>query len=214
VSIPAPPLLLITDRRQASGHVLDVAQRALDAGCRWLSLREKDLPADDQAWLLQHLLDYAQACGARVTLHGEAALAAMLRTHGVHLSAGSDTAAARRLLGPDALIGISIHTPKEAGAANPRDLDYVVAAPVFETPSKPGYGPALGPEGLALIVQAARVPVIALGGIRPENVSDCRAAGAAGVAVMGGIMRAPDPAEAVAALIGALAAPQAQPRPR
>lgn len=205
MNLPDPPLLLITDRRQAAGHVLDVAAKALEAGCRWLSLREKDLPQEDQATLLRDLLDRAQSCQARVTLHGDPALARLSRIHGVHLAAGSEAAAARRLLGKDALIGLSVHSAEEARAADPKRVDYVIAGPVFETSSKPGYGPALGPEGLALMVKASAVPVIAIGGIRPENVRDCRAAGAAGVAVMGGVMRAKNPAEVVEQIIGALA---------
>jgi thiamine-phosphate pyrophosphorylase len=207
MKLPDPPLLLITDRRQAAGHVLEVAAKALEAGCRWLSLREKDLPQEDQAALLRDLLDRAQTCHAKITLHGDPALARLSRIHGVHLAAGSEVAAARRLLGKGALIGLSVHNAEEARAADPKRVDYVIAGPVFETASKPGYGPALGPEGLALIVKASPVPVIAIGGIRPENVPDCRAAGAAGVAVMGGIMRAKDPADAVAQIIGALGAP-------
>jgi thiamine-phosphate pyrophosphorylase len=206
MKLPDPALLLITDRHQASGHVLDVAAKALEAGCRWLSLREKDLPQEDQASLLRDLLDHAQSCQARITLHGDPALARLSRIHGVHLAAGSEVSAARRLLGKDALIGLSVHNADEARAADPKRVDYVIAGPVFETASKPDYGPTLGPEGLALIVKACPVPVIAIGGIRPENVPDCRAAGAAGVAVMGGIMRAKDPAEAVAQIIGALGA--------
>jgi thiamine-phosphate pyrophosphorylase len=207
VKLPDPPLLLITDRRQATGHVLDVAAKALEAGCRWVSLREKDLPQEDQAALLRDLLDRAQSCRAKITLHGDPTLAQLSRVHGVHLAAGSEAASARRLLGKDALIGLSVHNAEEARAADPKRVDYVIAGPVFETPSKPGYGPVLGPKGLALIVKVSSVPVIAIGGIRPDNVPDCRAAGAAGVAVMGGIMRAKDPADAVAQIIRALGAP-------
>jgi len=82
----------------------------------------------------------------------------------------------------------------------------VIAGPVFETSSKPGYGPALGPEGLALVAKTCPVPVIAIGGINPENTPDCVLAGAAGIAVMGGVMRAKDPADVIAQLIGALPA--------
>jgi thiamine-phosphate pyrophosphorylase len=206
VKLPDPPLLLITDRHQATGHVLDVAAKALAAGCRWVSLREKDLPQEDQASLLRDLLDRAQELRAKVTLHGDPALARLSRIHGVHLAAGSGVAAARRLLGKDALIGLSIHGAEAARAVDAKLVDYVIAGPVFETTSKPGYGPTLGPEGLALIVKACPVPVIAIGGIDAENVPDCLVAGAAGVAVMGGIMRAKNPADAVAQVIGALTA--------
>jgi thiamine-phosphate pyrophosphorylase len=68
--------------------------------------------------------------------------------------------------------------------------DWVFVSPVFPTPSKPGYGPALGPDGLARLV-AGGPPAYALGGVRPGDVAACRAAGAAGIAVMGGVMADP-----------------------
>jgi thiamine-phosphate pyrophosphorylase len=202
VTIPDPPLLLITDRHQAGGNITGIAEAAFSAGCRWLSLREKDLPATEQIALLRGLLNCARKYRAKVTLHGEAKLAREAGADGVHLAAGGNAAEARRLLGKDALIGLSIHRAEEAHAVDGKLADYVIAGPVFETQSKTGYGPALGPEGLALIAKASPVPVIAIGGIKPENLSDCLLADAAGVAVMGSVMRAKDPAEVVAQLIG------------
>jgi thiamine-phosphate pyrophosphorylase len=113
------------------------------------------------------------------------------------------------LFGPDALIGLSIHTIDEARRADARHLDYVVAGPVFETESKPGYGPALGIDGLAQIANVCAVPLVAIGGINPENALECRAAGAAGIAVMGNVMRAKNPAGAVMQLIASLSRPLA-----
>jgi thiamine-phosphate pyrophosphorylase len=205
--LPTPPFLLVTDRNQARGTITSIAEAAFAAGCRWLSLREKDLPQSEQALLLRKLLDCAQKYQAKVTLHGEAKIARDTGAHGVHLAAGGDVAKARRLLGKAALIGLSVHSAKEARAVDAKLVDYVIAGPVFETASKPGYGPALGPEGLALIAKACPVAVVAIGGINFENTPDCVVAGAAGIAVMGGVMRAKNPGEAVAQLIGALTAP-------
>ena len=204
--LPNPPLLVITDRRHARGDIGDVADLAFLAGCRWLSLREKDLPPAEQCVLLRGLLEHARRHGATVTLHGDPQIARESGAGGVHLPADGDAAEARRVLGKDALIGMSIHDAAEARAADPAVLDYVVAGPVFETASKPGYGPALGPKGLAAIVNASPVPVIAIGGINEKNLTDCCAAGVAGVAVMGGVMRAKNPAGAVMQMLGALAA--------
>jgi thiamine-phosphate pyrophosphorylase len=206
VRLPAPALLLITDRRQAGGDIADIAEAAFSAGCRWLSLREKDLSESEQVVLLGKLLQRAQKYKAKIILHGDAKLARDAGAHGVHLAAGGNVAEARHVFGDDALIGLSIHGADEARSLAPGLVDYVIAGPVFETASKPGYGPALGPEGLALIAKACPVPVIAIGGINPENTPDCVPAGAAGIAVMGGVMRAKDPADVVAQLIGALTA--------
>jgi thiamine-phosphate pyrophosphorylase len=204
VTLPDPPLLLITDRRHALGDIYDVAELAFLAGCRWLSLREKDLPPAEQGILLRELVQRGQWHGATVTLHGDPRLARDTGAQGVHLPAGSDAAEARHLLGRNALIGLSIHSAQEASAVDAKFVDYIVAGPVFETASKPGYGPALRPEGLAAIVKACPVPVIAIGGIDPQNTADCRAAGAAGIAVMGGVMRSKNPAGAVMQLLGVL----------
>ena len=207
--LPDPPLLLVTDRRQARQPLAAIVSAALDAGCRWISLREKDLPEDEQIVLARRLLATTRAAGARLLLHGEASLAKLAGTDGVHLSSGADLTVARTLLGREKLIGVSIHTVSEAEAIDPRYVDYALAGPAFETPSKPGYGPEIGRKGFFDIARAAPVPVLAIGGINAARIADLVAAGAAGVAVMGGIMRAPDPAlEAgglVAALKGALA---------
>jgi thiamine-phosphate pyrophosphorylase len=201
VSLPDPPLLLITDRKQAVRPLPEMLEAAFAAGCRWASLREKDLPVAEQIAMAQSLLPLARRYGARLTLHGKAATAKAAGTDGVHLSAGSNSAAARALLGPQALIGISIHTLDEAAKLDAAILDYAIAGPVFPTASKPGFGPILGEEGLAGIIQAAVIPVLAIGGISAISTARMTARGAAGVAVMGAIMRAADPAKAVLGLL-------------
>ena len=167
-------------------------------------MREKDLSEDDQIATVRMLLPLTRRHGARLTLHGEAALAAMSGSDGVHLSAGSDPAAARARLGPDKLVGVSIHTIIEAEAIDPAAVDYAVAGPAFETPSKPGYGPGIGHKGIAEIARSARVPVLAIGGLNPARVAEVVAAGPAGVAVMGSVMRAADPGQEVRALLATL----------
>jgi thiamine-phosphate pyrophosphorylase len=212
VILPTPPLLLITDRSQARGDILDIAASAFSAGCRWASLREKDLPQAEQLKLLRELLARAKPFAARVTLHGDTNVSRETNADGVHLPAGGDAAAARRILGADALVGLSVHSVDEARGVDMSLVDYVIAGPVFLTPSKPGYGPALGTSGLGDISKASPVPVIAIGGITPDNVGDCIRGGAAGVAVMGSVMRATDPEAHVRALVSALNAadPEAQ----
>ncbi len=205
MQLPDPPLLLITDRRQARRPLAEIVADTLAAGCRWVSLREKDLPQDEQILLARGLAPLAQARGAKLTLHGEAALAKLAGTDGVHLPAGVDAASARALIGPGKLVGVSIHTVTEAEAVDPAIVDYALAGPAFETASKPGYGPEIGRRGLLEIARAARVPVLAIGGINSARVGELIAAGAAGIAVMGGVMRAADAAQEVRALIATLA---------
>jgi thiamine-phosphate pyrophosphorylase len=206
MALPEPPLLLITDRRQARRPIAEVVAAALEGGCRWLSVREKDLGAAEQVALARKIVEIAGPFHAHVMLHGEPRLAAEAGCAGVHLPAGGDLGAARRLLGPGAWVSISTHRQEEALAAADAGTDAVTLSPIFASASKPGYGPALGLERLAAVAAAARIPVIALGGIEDEAaVRACLQAGAAAVAVMGAAMRAADPAALVARLIRAAA---------
>jgi thiamine-phosphate pyrophosphorylase len=203
-TVPQPPLLLVTDRRQARRSLEAVVTAAVGAGCRWVSVREKDLPVDEQILLARSLLPLVRAQGGKLLLHGEASLAKDAGVDGVHLPAGRDAATARALLGPEKILGLSIHTVTEAEEIDPALIDYALAGPAFETPSKPGYGPEIGRKGLADIAQASRVPVLAIGGINAARIAEVLASGAAGVSVMGGVMRASDPAQEMRALLASL----------
>ena len=214
MTLPDPPLLLVTDRRQARLPLADVVRAAVAAGCRWVSVREKDLSDDDQIALALTLLPIARRHGARLTLHGDAALAKACGADGVHLPAGSDPGAARATLGPEKLIGVSLHTVTEAETIDPAIVDYAVAGPAFETPSKPGYGPEIGRKGLSEIARAAPVPILAIGGLNVTRAAEVLAAGPAGIAVMGGVMRAVDPGREVSALLAIVTDAGRHPRPR
>ena len=204
--LPEPPLLLVTDRRQARWPLVEIAARAITGGCRWVSVREKDLSESDQIALVRTLLPIASRHGARVSLHGEAALANAAKADGVHLSALSNPIVARELLGADKLIGVSIHTVTEAEAIDPSVVDYAIAGPAFETASKPGYGPEIGLKGLVEIAVAAHVPILVIGGINVMRASEVLALGPAGIAVMGGVMRAADPQQEMKALLATIGA--------
>src|ERR1700724_2551204 len=177
-------------------------------------MRGKDLSEVDQVALARALLSIARRHGACLTLHGDAALAKACGADGVHLPAGGDPTARRAMLGPAKLIGVSLHTVTEAEAIDPRVVDYAIAGPAFETASKPGYGPEIGHKGLAEIASATRVPVLAIGGITSARVAEVIAAGPVGVAIMGGVMRAPDPGRAMRALLATVENARSYPRPR
>ena len=180
-----------------------VAEAAFAGGCRWLSLREKDLDAPSREALLRCLVTIGRRFGAAVTVHEDIDTAIAAEAGGVHLPSGMSPAAARRRLGASALIGCSTHDARELAAA--AGADYATLSPVFASASKPGYGPALGIARFAAATAAARLPVIALGGVDAANIAPCIDAGAAGVAVMGGAMAATDVAAVMAGLIRALA---------
>ena len=91
----------------------------------------------------------------------------------------------------------------EAKTIDVRLVDYAIVGPTFETHSKPGYGPALGSPGVAEIARACPVPVLAIGGVDAIRASEVLACGLSGLAVMGGIMRAPNPDTEIKALLAA-----------
>ena len=202
MDLPAPPLLVISDRSQARLPLTEVARAAFAGGCRWFSLREKDLPATERHALLAALVEIGHRAGAAVTAHEDIDAVIASGADGVHLPGGADPRAARACL-PYGLIGASAHSADEAAARLRAGADYVTLSPIFLTASKPGYGPALGPDGLAAAVAEASGPVLALGGVAAKNAALCRAAGAAGIAIMGEVMRALDPQGAVETLIRA-----------
>ena len=181
-------LLVVTDRHQAQKPLPDQVEALLDAGVRWIWLRDKDLPSADRRVLAHDLAVRAARHGATLTVGADVALAAEIGA-GVQLGARDDVGAARQRLGHHALIGVSAHVTGEIAAARDAGADYATLSPIFPSASKPGYGPALGLAGL----QAAAgfgLPVLALGGVTGNGARACRDAGAAGVAVMGPLMRA------------------------
>jgi thiamine-phosphate pyrophosphorylase len=194
---------VISDRRQARRPLEELAEAIFAGGCRWFSLREKDLAAAVRRDLLGALVALGRRWGATVTVHEDIDAAMTAGAGGVHLpSAGSPETARARL--PGGLIGASAHSAAEASALLGSGADYVTVSPVFLTASKPGYGPAIGLGGLAEIAAQAPGPVIALGGMTAANAPLCLSAGASGVAVMAEVMRATDPQAVVAAMLAAM----------
>jgi thiamine-phosphate pyrophosphorylase len=201
--LPVPPLLVISDRHQAQLALEQVAEGAFTGGCRWFSLREKDLPSSDRRALLGRLVALGRRFGAVVTVHEDIDAAVAADAGGVHLPSGGNVDAARSRL-REGLIGASAHSAEAAAALLRAGADYVTVSPVFVSASKPGYGPALGLDGLARIVGATAGPVIALGGITHGNAAACLATGAPGIAVMGEVMRSADPRVSVERLLRAI----------
>jgi thiamine-phosphate pyrophosphorylase len=195
------PLLVITDRHQAR-HPLEVVAAAVGrGGGRWLLFRDKDLGPRERRDLALALSRIAAEQGLALSVSADIELAAVVGAAGVHLQAAGNVAAAREQLA-NAVIGVSAHSLAHVAAAAAADADYVTLSPIFLTGSKPGYGPALGIESLRTAA-ALGIPVLALAGVTAASAGICLAAGASGVAVMGEVMRADDPASVVRGLIAA-----------
>ncbi|WP_375409714.1 thiamine phosphate synthase [uncultured Methylobacterium sp.] len=210
------PLLVVTDRlanpvpsagegapRVNARHLLlATIDAVLAGGAGWVWFRERDMDEASRRTLAIAVMIRVHAGGGTFSLGGDAALAAEIGADGVHLPGGTSGDAIRRArdLLPDGIVGTSAHILGEIEVAAKAGANYATLSPVFPTASKPGYGPALGTAALRA-ASAFGMPVIALGGITPINAGDCRDAGAAGIAVMGGVMRATDPARAAAAFL-------------
>src|SRR5262249_31123953 len=133
--LPSPPLLVISDRSQARLAVVEIAAAAFRAGCRWFSLREKDLPSAERRDLLWPLGALGHSFGATVTAHDDIEAVVAVGADGVHLPGGGDPRAARRRL-PGGLIGVSAHSPEDAARQLAAGADYVTLSPIFLTDSK------------------------------------------------------------------------------
>ncbi len=206
-------LYLVTDRRAAetAGRslpaLLDAAlTRAERRGARVaVQLREKDLQGGALFALARELRALTRDRGARLLVNDRLDVALAAEADGVHLPAnGLPPDAARRLLAAVGLIGVSTHSAAEVAAAKVNGADFVLLGPIYDTPSKRDYGAPLGLTPLASAAAAAGLPVLAIGGITPERVAEVRAAGAHGVACLGAVMSAADPAAVVDTFLDAL----------
>ena len=197
VPIPLPCLCMVTDRtRSASGDLVETVSAAVEAGVRMVQLREKDMPAGQ-------LLDLARRL--RVVTEGKSLLIVNDRLD-VALLSGADgvqlgeeamsVAEARKLIGPNLLIGSSVHSVEGAVAAESNGADFLVLGAIFETTTHPG----VETGGLALVeavTRRVRLPVLGIGGITPANVRSVIDAGASGAAVITAISMSPDPRAAL-----------------
>lgn len=147
----------------------------------WVQVREKELPAR----ALTELARSYVGRGPKVIVNTRADVALAAGAAGVHLPGGSIAPSVlRRFVGAGILIGVSCHSIGEVERAAAEGADYVFLSPIFASPSKPGYGPALGLEALAAACARVRIPVLALGGVDEARAAACAAAGAAGFAAI------------------------------
>jgi thiamine-phosphate pyrophosphorylase len=191
-------LYIVTDRQQTAGQSLDEILAAVArGGAGAVQLREKDLSARDLYALGARLLQTLAPYNVPLLINDRLDVALALDAAGVHLAGHSlATAQARRLLGPQKLIGVSTHSLAEAQQAAAEGADFVVFGPVFTTPSKMAYGPPQGLQQLAAVVRQVTIPVLAIGGIDHANLPQVMAAGAHGVAMIRAVLAATDPYEA------------------
>ena len=200
--IPSP-LLVVTDRHQVHRPLEQVVAEAVSAGARWVWLRDRDLDVAGRRRLALRLADILQSAGGLLSIGGDIGLAAEIQAGAMHLPDVAGIAQARQALGASVLVGMSAHSMVDVTSAQAAGADYVTLSPIHETTSKPGYGPALGIEAVRLAAKAS-IAIVGLGGISAENAAAVRDAGAAGVAIMGSVMRATNPAQVVSDMLSRL----------
>ncbi len=188
-------LYVVTDPVLKGDRPLEeVCLGALEGGATALQLRDKQASTRsllDQARLL---LDLCRRKGALFLVNDRVDVALAAGAHGVHLGQEDmPLAEARKILGEEKVIGISVRTPGEARAALEGGADYVAANLVFPTSTKTDLEGPLGLEGIRALRAAADLPLVAIGGIHEGNAASVVEAGADGVAVVSAVMAAPDP---------------------
>jgi len=205
-TLPWPCLCLVTDRRLGGEQSLvsQVAQ-AVAGGVNLVQLREKDLPGRP---LLELAGELRAVIGnsAMLLINERVDVAAAARADGVQLGEEAlPTKEARKILGPEALIGRSVHSEQGAQMAEAEGADFLLVGTIYATSSHPGHEPA-GPELIRRIAASCSLPLIGIGGINEANLGLVLEAGAQGVAVVSSILGAPDPEEAARGLRQAMLA--------
>ncbi|HMO51639.1 MAG TPA: thiamine phosphate synthase [Kiritimatiellia bacterium] len=195
-------LCLVTDRGLCRDRLLeDVIIDALKGGVSMIQLREKSCSTRTFVRIAESVLALTRAHGVPLIINDRVDVALAVGAEGVHLGQ-SDLPApmARRLLGPDKVIGLSVENVEQARAANDMDVDYLGVSPVFATPTKADAPSALGLSGLSAIRAVSRHVLVAIGGIHGDNAADVLRAGADGLAVVSAICSADDPTQATRTL--------------
>ncbi len=198
-------LYLVTDRSLAGPRgVVDTVAAAAAGGATLVQVRSPLATGRAFVEETRALGSLLRPLGIRLIVNDRFDVALAAGADGVHVGQNDiDPRDVRQAIGPDRILGLSVGTPAEWEAS--RDMlgvvDYLGAGTVFATATKSDTGPAIGLDGLKLIVSRSPLPVVAIGGIDLGNAADCIAAGADGIAVVSAIMAAADPAAAAGALL-------------
>jgi thiamine-phosphate pyrophosphorylase len=197
-----PSLYVILDRSASGGRdLVDLLAAVIDGGCRMVQLREKQWPSGRLLPLAERLRARCAAAGVTFIVNDRVDLALVVGADGVHL--GQDDLpprAARPLLRPGMILGISTHSVAQALAAQADGADYVAVGSMFATRSKADFE-LVGPDLLRKLRGEIRVPLVGIGGITHDNVQEVVRAGADGVAVISAVGAAADPRAACASFV-------------
>ena len=196
---------LVTDRDLCLGRSLeDVALAAVRGGAGAVQLREKHASSREFLALARTLVARLQPLGVPVIINDRADIALAAGAAGLHVGQSDlPPEDARRLMGPDAIVGLSVESRAELLEAARFDIDYVGLSPVFATPTKTDTHEPWGLDGLRWARDHSALTLVAIGGIHGDNAADVVAAGAHSLAVVSELCSAPDPEAAARRLLAA-----------
>ena len=175
---------------------------AIQGGVTIVQLREKDCTTREFLTIAQDIKDLCSPLGIPLIINDRVDIALAVNADGLHIGQSDlPYEIARKLMGPDAIIGLSVESIQDAIDAEELDVDYLGLSPIYSTPTKTDIYHELGLEGIRKIRQISRHPLIAIGGINKENAAEIIAAGSDGIAVVSAICSAEDPTTASQALL-------------
>lgn len=180
---------------------------ALEGGCRWIQLRMKDAPAEKIIACAEEVLPLCRRHGAKFLLDDHVELVRQLGADGVHLGKNDmPVDEARKILGPDIIIGGTANTIEDIIRLHKQGADYIGCGPFRFTTTKKNLSPILGLDGYKSIVLKMKelginLPIVAIGGITVEDIPAVMGTGVSGIALSGAILGAPDPVEMTARII-------------
>ena len=192
-------LYLVTDRLMARGRdIVDIVNAAIQGGVTVVQMREKKATTNEMIELGRALLEVTQAAGVPLIINDRIDVALAINADGVHVGPPDDMPAflARRIIGPNRILGVSAESPEIARQAARDGADYIGVGDVYGTGSKKDAGEPIGLNGLKSVIKASRLPVVGIGGIHHSNAARVIEAGADGVALISAIVGSENPEKA------------------
>ena len=192
----------MTDDALAGGHLYEKVIAAVRGGVTMVQLREKHSSTAEFVAKALKLKELLRPYGVPLIINDRIDVALASDADGVHIGQSDmPIGIARKLLGPEKIIGLSVESLQDVLSANETDADYIGVSPVFSTPTKTDTAAPFGLEGLKLAVEKSVHPAVAIGGINLSNAGSVMACGCDGIAVVSAVLCAPDPCRASAELL-------------
>jgi thiamine-phosphate pyrophosphorylase len=198
-----PRLYLVTDRPLCRGReIMDIVSRAVSGGASMVQLREKQASTREFVELARAVLRVLIGTNVPLIINDRMDVALCVGAQGVHVGQSDmHVLDVRAMLGPDAVVGLSVETMEQVRKAQDWPVDYLGLGPVFATKTKADAGAPWGLDGLASACAQSRIPIVAIGSMSADSAHEARKAGAAGVAVVSALCSAPSPSRAAAEIL-------------